>query len=146
MQGQRRWLIAAGALAAIVVLFVLFRGRDGGEGATTATATTSPGTAATTPPPATTAAAPEPTVVHVTVRDGKVVEGPKVYELPFRKRVTLVVTSDVADEVHLHGYDVMGNVAPGRPVRLTFVTRLSGRFELELENAHLGLGEVSVLP
>jgi len=60
--------------------------------------------------------------------------------------VTLVVSSNVADEVHLHGYDLMRDVAPGRPLRLTFVARLSGTFDLELEDVRLGLGELSVPP
>ena len=33
-------------------------------------------------------------------------------------RVVLVVRADVADHVHLHGYDVMRDVAPGKPGRL----------------------------
>jgi len=141
-------LIVLAALAAIVVLFAVLRGGDGdGSTATGATTGESTGTETgqTTQPPATTATE-QPTVVRIVVRGGKVVGGPKVHEVPFRKRVTLVVSSNVADEVHLHGYDLMRDVAPGRPLRLTFVARLSGTFDLELEDVRLGLGELSVPP
>jgi hypothetical protein len=151
MRGQSRWLIAVGAVAAIVILFFVFRGGDDNEGASTTVATTSAttettGTTGATTSPATATAAPEPVVVSVTVRNGKVVGGPQVHDVPFQKRITLVVRSNIADEVHVHGYDLMRDVAPGRPVRLSFVTTLSGRFEFELEEAHLRLGELSVLP
>jgi len=149
MRAQLRWLTVLAALAAIVVLFAVLRGGDGdgstATGATTGEPSTGTETGQTTQPPATTAAE-QPTVVRIVVRGGKVVGGPKVHEVPFRKRVTLVVSSDVADEVHLHGYDLMRDVAPGRPLRLTFVARLSGTFDLELEDARLGLGELSVPP
>jgi hypothetical protein len=144
-----------GAGAAIVVLFLVLRDSDdGGPIATPTTATgatateqttTTTTTAATTQPPATTAAE-RPTRVRVAVRGGKVVGGPKVHEVPFGERMTLVVSSDIADHVHLHGYELLRDVAPGRPVRLSFVTRLSGTFEFELEDAHLRLGELSVAP
>ena len=34
--------------------------------------------------------------------------------------VTLSVTSDVADEVHLHGYDLEAELTPGTPAEITF--------------------------
>ena len=34
--------------------------------------------------------------------------------------VTLVVTSDVADEVQLHGYGVETGLTPGQPAELSF--------------------------
>jgi len=66
--------------------------------------------------------------------------------VPAGEQVTLAVTSDVADEVHVHGYDLMKDVEAGGTIRFSFVTRLSGSFELELEDAHLRLGELSVPP
>ena len=33
------------------------------------------------------------------------------------EQVTLVVTSDVADEIHVHGYDLTAAIAPSRPAR-----------------------------
>jgi hypothetical protein len=149
--GRYRWLILAGAIAMLVVLFAVLRNGDDNEAstnttpATTAATTGATTTVETTEPPATTAAE-QPTVVRVVVRGGKVVGGPQVHDVPFQKKVTLIVRSNIADEVHVHGYNLMRDVAPGMPVRLTFVTTLSGRFEFELEDAHLRLGELSVAP
>ena len=60
------------------------------------------------------------------------------------KQVVLVVRSDVADEVHLHGYDVKRDVSAGGTARLPFVADLTGRFELELEERHVLLAQVTV--
>ena len=48
-------------------------------------------------------------------------------------QVTITVTSDVADEIHLHGYDLSAPVAPGGPGTLTFQATIPGVFEVELE-------------
>jgi len=47
--------------------------------------------------------------------------------------VTLEVTSDVADEVHVHGYDLMQDVTPDAPAMVTFDATIPGVFEVELE-------------
>jgi heme/copper-type cytochrome/quinol oxidase subunit 2 len=51
------------------------------------------------------------------------------------EHVTLVITSDVADEVHVHGYDVEAELSPGEPVELTFDATVPGVFEVELHEA-----------
>jgi hypothetical protein len=49
--------------------------------------------------------------------------------------VTLVVTSDVADEVHVHGYDIEKQLTAGEPVTLQFDATIAGVFEVELHEA-----------
>ena len=49
--------------------------------------------------------------------------------------VTLVVTGDVADEVHVHGYDVTADLSPRRPAELGFDATIPGVFEVELHDA-----------
>jgi hypothetical protein len=49
--------------------------------------------------------------------------------------VEMVVTSDVADEVHLHGYDIEKELSPGTPVTLQFDATIAGVFEVELHKA-----------
>jgi heme/copper-type cytochrome/quinol oxidase subunit 2 len=49
--------------------------------------------------------------------------------------VTLAVTSDVADEVHVHGYDVETELEPGTPAELTFDATIPGVFEVELHES-----------
>jgi hypothetical protein len=52
--------------------------------------------------------------------------------VPEGTHVTLVVTSDVPDEVHLHGYDVEAPLEPGTPAELSFDATIPGVFEVEL--------------
>ncbi len=51
------------------------------------------------------------------------------------EHVTLVITSDVADEVHVHGYDLEAELSPGQPAELTFDATIPGVFEVELHEA-----------
>ena len=57
--------------------------------------------------------------------------------------VVLVVRADVADHVHLHGYDVMRE---GAPARLAFRADLVGVFEVELEERKVPIAELEVRP
>ena len=51
------------------------------------------------------------------------------------EEVTLVVTSDVADEIHVHGYDLTLALSPSRPTQLSFGATVPGVFEVELHDA-----------
>ena len=61
-------------------------------------------------------------------------------------RVVLVVNSDVADEVHVHGYDLMRDVAAGGTARIRFRATLPGRFEVELEDRGVQIADLTVQP
>lgn len=56
----------------------------------------------------------------------------------------LTVTSDVADEVHVHGADVSAQVAAGGTVVLDVVEQAPGRFEVELEKSKRVLTRLQV--
>ena len=60
--------------------------------------------------------------------------------------VVITVNSDVADEVHLHGYDLTADVAPGAPATIRFTADAPGRFELELEQSGVQIAELEVRP
>jgi hypothetical protein len=51
------------------------------------------------------------------------------------EHVTLVITSDVTDEVHVHGYDLTTELTPGEPAELSFAATVPGVFEVELHEA-----------
>jgi copper(I)-binding protein len=104
----------------------------------TAETTTETTTTETTPPPAT------PTVIRVTVVDGAPKGGIVREEVKKGDKVVLVVTSDVADEIHLHGYDVSRDVAAGGTVRLPFKATIPGRFEVELEDRGVQIADITV--
>jgi heme/copper-type cytochrome/quinol oxidase subunit 2 len=44
----------------------------------------------------------------------------------------------------VHGYDLKGDVAPGRPAIIEFTANVPGVFEVELEEAGLKLVELQV--
>ena len=100
-------------------------------------------TPATTSAPATTAGGSTPstttatgTVLSVTVRGGSVVEGGSRQRATLNQPVTIRVTSDVADEVHVHGYEKKFNVAAGQRGEVTFNANIPGVFEVEFERTH----------
>jgi hypothetical protein len=87
-----------------------------------------------------------PPVPKVVVKGGKPVGGIK--DLTFNKgdTVQFSVTSDVADEVHVHGYDFHKDVAPGRPVTFKFPGKIDGEFVVELENRGEQIASLKVTP
>ena len=135
-------LLAAGVLSLAAC------GGDNGTAENPPPPTTSATTTLPLPPPPPPQQPPEPavTTVRIVVRDGKVVGGLKQATVDQGQRVVLVVSSDVADEVHLHGYDKMVDVTPGSPARLPFVASIPGRFEVELEDRGLQIADIEVRP
>jgi heme/copper-type cytochrome/quinol oxidase subunit 2 len=84
--------------------------------------------------------------VNVVVQGGKVVGGPKTHDVPLDNRVILTVKSDVADEVHVHGYDLKQDVPAGGSVRFNFAADIEGVFEIELEERKEQIAELRVSP
>jgi hypothetical protein len=123
--------------AALVALSLAGCGSSDDEASPTAPDTT---TTETTPP------SQRPVTIRVTVRDGRPVGGIARPAVDQGERVVLVVRADVSDHVHLHGYDRMADVAPGRPARLPFRATIPGRFEVELEDRGLQIAEITVSP
>ena len=108
----------------------------------TAASTTTLGTTTTTasPVPTTTVAAPDVTV------SGGVVDGPDRIEVDLGSLVEITVLADVADEIHVHGYDLTFPTEPGVPTLVSFSADAQGIFEVELEEAGLPLFELVVAP
>jgi hypothetical protein len=102
--------------------------------------TTETTTTETTPPP------PGPTEIQIVVVNGAPKGGIVRETVDQGDRVVLVVRSDVADHVHLHGYDVMRDVGPGKPARLPFRATIPGRFEVELEDRGVPIADITVQP
>jgi hypothetical protein len=141
-------LVALGAVAAIVVLFVVLAGGDDGGGDETATTTEAPAqtqTGTTGPAPAKPRPA-RPAIERVVVVGGKPRGGVKRMNFDSGERIRFAVRSDVADEVHVHGYDVSKRVPAGGSVRFGFPARLEGVFEVELEERGEQIAELRVTP
>jgi hypothetical protein len=137
---------AVAALTTVAALMLAACGDDGSPQATgtttttAATTTTGPGT---TSGPTTTAADTTPRI-EVTVVGGKPQGGVRREQVKTGETLVLRVTADVADEVHLHGYDKSADVAPGRPAEIRFTADIPGVFEVELEQRKQKLIELEV--
>ena len=143
-------LIGAAALVVIVALFFILRGGDDSDETTTAAATTP--TEATTPTDETTKDTTEETpppdaeVPTIVIKDGQPEGG--VQELTFTQGddIRFIVKSDVADEVHFHGYDVGMDVEAGGQVEFNVPATITGVFEVELEHTVVPIAEITVDP
>jgi hypothetical protein len=142
-----RWAILGATGVVIVILFVVLSPGDAAEDvsptpSTSPSPSTDDGTTTVSPTPSPTA---EETVIEVTVQ-GDQVQGPDRPAATQGEEVLIVVRADIADEVHVHGYDLMDDVAPGQPARIRFVADVPGVFEVELEDAGRPLFQLEITP
>jgi len=142
-----RIALAAAALAAAVGLFLVLSGGGDGEPqpavaeAASAAATATPRRQASMPSPR-----PAPMVERIVVRNGKPVGGPARLRFGRGERVAFTIRSDVADEVHVHGFDLSKPVPANGSVAFAFTADLEGVFEIELEHARLEIAELRITP
>ncbi len=62
------------------------------------------------------------------------------------QQVELIVTTNDSDgDVHVHGYEIEGALAPGKPAKFVFVAKGSGRFEVELHPS-TQIAQLDVVP
>lgn len=101
-------------------------------------------TSQTTTTEETTTEAAKPTVVSIVVVNGQPQGGIVRQTVSKGDRVVFVVMSDVADEIHLHGYDKSTDVTAGGTARLPFIADLPGRFEVELESRGVQIADLTV--
>jgi hypothetical protein len=144
----------------VLVAFLVLRHGDGdGDDAarSAAPAASQPATTAiapdTTTDPTTTeadtpqvAAPPAPSVRTVRVVNGQPQGGVRTLSYDKGDVVRLRVRSDIADEIHIHGYDLKKDVRAGGSVQFRFTADIEGRFEIELEDAGTQIANVEVHP
>lgn len=87
---------------------------------------------------------PRPDVIALAVEAGEVVRGPETATVEHGGTVILKVTTDIPDEVHVHGYNLSRHVSPGDPAVLEFNADIPGQFDVELEHTHLTLFALQV--
>jgi hypothetical protein len=87
-----------------------------------------------------------PAVTTIVIKNGKPVGG--IADLTYNKgeRVRFKVDSDVSDEVHMHGFDIMKDVEAGGTVIFDFPATIEGIFEAELEGRGEQILELTVNP
>jgi hypothetical protein len=87
-----------------------------------------------------------PEITTIVIKNGKPVGG--IAELTYNEgeQVRFKVDSDVSDEVHMHGYDIMKDVEAGGSVTFDFPATIEGIFEAELEDRGEQILELTVNP
>jgi FtsP/CotA-like multicopper oxidase with cupredoxin domain len=141
-----RWL-AVGMVAGCLVAGC--GGDDGDQEAAATTVATTAATSTTTgastgSQATTTTAGFSGVLIEATVTGDKVETASRRVRIDRGQKVRIRVQADRAEEVHLHGYDLSADVAPGRPAAIDFTADAPGVFEVELEQAHLRLFELQV--
>jgi hypothetical protein len=154
MQNRRAGLAIAGlAIVAAVVLFIVLSGgddSDDGDDATVAQTTTTETTGgqgndgAEAEQPEKPEKPEKPEIPTVVVRDGQPEGGVQGLEFGEGDDIRFVVESNAEDEVHIHGYDLTEEVAPGSPARFSFRATIPGVFEVELHHAVTQIAELRV--
>ena len=140
-------LIAAGLGLIVSLYFALSPGGDDNAAPTTPTAAQTTTAATTTEAQVTTTAPAEPQAVQISVSvPGDKAPTVKHFTIKQGSQVVFVVKSELADEVHLHGYDLSADVAPGEPATIRFKANAPGLFEAELESRSLPIAELEVRP
>jgi hypothetical protein len=126
-------LVAAGVVAVVaIVVAVASGGSDDTStaGTTSTTARTTTATKTSTEQNHETAPA-EPAVHRIEIRGGKPVGGVQDIKVGKGDEVTIVVSADAEDDIHLHGYDIEKTVQPGKPATFKFTADIEGIFEIE---------------
>jgi hypothetical protein len=149
--------IAVAALAAAVALFFALAG--GNDDAATARAVKPQAAAGTQSVTRSASAAPQsastrrqptkplkPRIERIWVRGGKPAGGARRLEFKRGDLVRFSVHSTVADEVHIHGFDIEKALPANRIVLFTFPADIEGVFEVELHEAGVKIAELRIGP
>jgi heme/copper-type cytochrome/quinol oxidase subunit 2 len=80
----------------------------------------------------------------VTIKGKQVTPPPATVDLPVGETLTLTVTSDHADELHLHGFDIEKPLVPGTPLTVTVTGKDPGVYEVETHEPPLRLLQIAV--
>jgi hypothetical protein len=167
LSNLQRVAIVVGAIVVLVVAYVVISGGDDNNKTSEATqpaATQSTATTQSTDTSATdtsetdtsetgtgststaTEPAPPPAPPTVRVVDAKPQGGIKKLNFNKGDQIRFRVVSDTADEIHVHGYDLMKDVTAGGSVTFSFKGSIDGRFVVELEDHKEQIAELDVQP
>lgn len=160
-RNARLLVVIAGVVVVVVGYLVL---RPGGDGQRSSSTTTASKTALSRAPAATSearageprsgTAAPRPAGRSLaaprrfllTLRDHAVVAGPRRIEVSKGDQVLIEVRSDQPEKLHLHGFDLERDAAPGKPAVFRFEASIEGSFELETHTSDQRVARVEVRP
>jgi heme/copper-type cytochrome/quinol oxidase subunit 2 len=141
-RGQRFTFLGIAVVIAIVAVIVL---ADSSEDSAAPEQTSGTATPTATQEPQ--EASPGETETP-TPKPPPLLDGSKVVRLEFTEGDTVKfrVSSDVPEEVHIHGYDIAQDLEPGKVTTVSFPASITGIFEIEFEHAKKQIGELRVEP
>jgi hypothetical protein len=152
-RSQRLTFLGIAAVIAVVAVVVILAasGGDDDDSGTQASATQ---TATPTPTQDQSEASPEETETPTATPTPKpkpkppLLQGGKVTRLEFKEGDTVKfrVVSPVAEEVHIHGYNIAKDLEPDKEITVSFPATIEGIFEIEYEHAGEQIGELRVEP
>ena len=108
------------------------------------TTLTTAGTTTTTAPPATTTTV--AALPRIKVEDGAKTSGLDIISVRVGDTVRFEVEADIANEVHVHGYDLTFETIPDEAILVEFVADATGIFEVEIEGLGLPIVDIEVTP
>ncbi|HEY5943309.1 MAG TPA: hypothetical protein VIT89_10680 [Solirubrobacterales bacterium] len=85
-------------------------------------------------------------VPTISVRNGEPVGGIQTLEFSAGEQIRFRISSDAAEEIHVHGYDISQDVPAGGVVEFDFPAELEGIYEAELEELGVQIAELRVNP
>ncbi len=143
MKTGTRWAVLGLVVVVAVLAFVIAQSGGGGGSSSKTTQAQAPATGtgvkSTTP-----SGTPAPKVI--VVRNTKPVGGVQDITVKKGEQVRFTVQSDVADEIHVHGYDLHRDVVKGGSVHFGFPASIDGVFVIELEAHKQQIASLMVTP
>ena len=88
----------------------------------------------------------KPATPTIVVRNGEPVGGVEELEYNAGDEIRFRVSSNKADEVHVHGYDEEEEIPAGGSATLSFPADIEGIFEVELHGSETQIAELRVNP
>ena len=147
-RNQRLSFLGIAAVIAVVAIIVLTTGggsdEDGQDSADTATTVTP----TATPSAAGEAYTPTPTPTPTPKPQPPLLVAGKVAKLRFKEgdTVRFRVRHDAPEHIHVHGYDIMKDIEPGKTANVAFKADITGIFEIEFEDSAQEIAELRVDP
>jgi hypothetical protein len=150
-RNQRLSFLGIAAVIAVVAIVVLTVGGGSDDTTTDDSANTSAqqtATATATAEDGQEESTPTPTPTPTPKPQPPLLQAGKVTKLRFDEGETVRfrVRSDKPEHVHIHGYDIMKDVEPGKTANVAFKATITGIFEIEFEDSAEQIGELRVDP
>lgn len=82
--------------------------------------------------------------ISITVTGNKVSPAPTTVELGVGESLTLTVTSDHVDQLHLHGFEIEKDLVAGQPLSVTVTGAQPGVYDVETHHPELRLLKIAV--